>query len=496
MAGTPGIFPPVTTARLSKSKLMAGLQCPKRLWLEVHRPELLEYSADAEQRFTAGHEVNDVARSLHAGGILIDIGHTEGNLQETRRLLTEGARKPLFEATFQYDGVLVRTDILTQRRERFTLTEVKSGGSVKPPYYPDCAVQAWVLVGAGLDLHRVRLAHIDTKFVYQGDGNYRGLFADNDLTAEIEPFQAEVPTKVRGFKKVLAGREPDIAVGDHCAIPYECPFMDYCAPAQPDYPVTCLPRGRKTARKLQEEGILDIRDIPEGRLSSATHEWVRNVTRSGRPDLRIEELSAIRDLPFPRYYLDFETVGFAVPIWADTRPYQQLPFQWSVHVESADGGLQHQEFLDTSGEAPMRRVAEQLIKTLGRQGPVVVYSSFERTQLKNLAACSPDLRNRLNAIIDRLFDLLPIMQRAWYHPDMLGSWSIKAVLPTIAPHLDYSALGEVQDGGSAMLAYREMIHPRTAPDRRTHLEADLLRYCAYDTLAMVEIVRFLSKALR
>src|SRR5690606_11414262 len=156
------------------------------------------------------------------------------------------------------------------------------------------------------------------------------------------------------------------------ATPYACPFTHYCTPAQPDYPVTCLPHGGRTARKLQEEGILDIRDIPEGRLRSATQERVRNVTRRGRPDLRAEELTVLRDLPFPRYYLDFETVGFAVPIWAGTRPYQQLPFQWSVHVEAADGGLEHREFLDTSGEAPMRRVAEQLIRTLGREGPVVV----------------------------------------------------------------------------------------------------------------------------
>src|SRR5690606_38087718 len=242
--------------------------------------------------------------------------------------------------------------------------------SVKDPYYPDCAVQAWVLAGAGLDVGRVRLSHIDTSFVYQGDGDYRGLFMDNDLTVEIAPYRAEVPAQVKRCSEVLEGPEPDVPVGDQCEDPYPCPFMNYCAPVQPEFPVTCLPRGRKTAKVLMAEGITDIREIPDGRLASATHEWVRSVTRSGRPDVRTDELAPLRDLGYPRYYLDFETVGFAVPIWAGTRPYRQVPFQWSVHIEDAGGNLVHREFLDTTGKAPMQRIAESLIAVLGQEGPV------------------------------------------------------------------------------------------------------------------------------
>jgi hypothetical protein len=482
--------------RLSKSKILSGLQCPKRLWLEVHRPEYAEISPETERRFAAGDEVTEVARSLHVGGILVDAGHTEGNLEETQRRLRDGGRAPLFEATFEHDDVVVRTDVLTRGRDGFELEEVKSAASVKPPHYPDCAVQAWVLAGAGLALGALRLAHINSRFVYPGDGDYRGLFAGADLTEEIRPLVDEVPAHVRRFREVVAGGEPDISVGDHCTDPYPCPFIGYCAPTPAEYPVTCLPRGGRTAKALQAEGIEDIRDIPDGRLSSGTQEWVRAVTRSGRADLRTDRLDAIRDLPWPRYYLDFESVQFAVPIWKGTRPYEQLPFQWSLHLEHRNGNLAHREFLDTSGEAPMRSAAERLIEAAGTSGPIIVYSGFERARLRELAARFPRLAPAIDAIIGRLFDLLPVLKRSYYHPQMKGSWSMKSVLPAIAPHLDYEALGEVQDGGAAMAAYREMIHPATDPAREAQLEADLRRYCGHDTLGMVEIVRFLERALR
>ena len=252
-----------------------------------------------------------------------------------------------------------------------------------------------------------------------------------------------------------------------------------------------LPRGGKLVDTLVEEGYADLRDVPAERLTKEPHLRVWRATTTGKVEISPDGAAGLRALPFPRFHLDFETIQFPVPIWAGTRPYEQLPFQWSCHIETGNG-LTHREFLDTEGNAPMRAFAESLIATLGRVGPVLVYSSFERTQLQALIARYPDLATPLAAIVGRLFDLLPVTQATYYHPQMKGSWSMKSVLPTIAPDLDYGRLGEVQDGGGAQVAYRELIHSATAPERRELLVRALKDYCAQDTLGLVRVARYLE----
>jgi hypothetical protein len=198
-------------------------------------------------------------------------------------------------------------------------------------------------------------------------------------------------------------------------------------------------------------------------------------------------------LPYPSYYLDFETIGFAIPRWAGTRPYQQVPFQWSLHIEGRDGSLSHKEFLDLTGDFPARAAAEALLAAAGRTGPVFMYTGFERTCINNLADLCPDLRKELMALADRLVDLHPIVKDNYYHPDMQGSWSIKAVLPTIAPELDYSKLGEIQEGTAAQQAYVEAISPDTQIATREAIQNSLLDYCKHDTLAMVAVARHLIR---
>lgn len=481
------------TARLSKSKILSGLQCEKRLWLEVHQPELKVVAADVTHLFAIGNEVNDVARALHKNGRLVDIdGGISGALAETERILDESPKKPVFEATFVHEGVVVRVDILKNGARGYRLIEVKASTKVKPPHYPDCAVQAWVLENFGLPLARVELAHINNQFVYRGDGDYRGLLHHENLSTAIAEIKKEVPQWVSRFKGVLNGGKPDIETGAHCNDPYPCPFIEHCARPGTDYPVSGLPNGKKISKQLEAEGINDIRDIPPGRLNSATHEWVRKVTAEGKPDLNPAAKGIINACPYPRYYLDFESISFAVPVWKDTRPYQQLPFQWSCHVETKPGQFSHEEFLDTTGDAPMRPFIESLLTLLEKSGAIFVYSSFEKSRLNEIAARFPDLQEGIKKVTARLVDLLPVTKQNYYHPDMLGSWSLKAVLPTIAPHLDYGDLGEIQDGTAAGTAYLEIIHADTTPVRAQSLAADLRKYCKRDTEALVALVQFLS----
>jgi hypothetical protein len=191
--------------------------------------------------------------------------------------------------------------------------------------------------------------------------------------------------------------------------------------------------------------------------------------------------------------LDFETLAPAVPIFAGTRPFEALPFQWSCHVEKSPGAIEHTEFLDLGAEPPMRRLAESLLTTLGTTGPILAYTPYERRVLRELAARYADLAAPLAAVAERIVDLHPPTRQHYYHPAMQGSWSIKAVLPTVAPDLSYASLGDVQDGLAAQTAYVEAIAPATSDTRRAALRKALLDYCRQDTLALVRLVEFFSR---
>ena len=456
---------------LSKSKIIAGLQCVKRLWLTVHRPDLAQATAETERLWASGHRVGEVARSLYPGGVLIeafsDLRHAKA---ETRAALAIPGDKVLFEPAFDCGGVLVRADLVFAGPGGNRLVEVKASTAVKDYHLSDAAVQAWVITNSGLVLDSVAVAHIDNQFVYQGDGDYRGLFSEVDVSARIQPLMQQVPMWITDFRRALACPLPAITVGPQCHSPFDCTFLEHCTP--PD------------------EGTLPAEPA---RLDPASR-------------------AMVFDLGYPRAYLDFEAIAFAVPIWAGTRPYEQLPFQWSLHVERAGGTLDHAEFLHTTGEPPMRAVAESLIAALGDGGmagptaPVLAYGSYERGILEGLARRFPDLSPALLSISQRLVDLLACTRRWYWHPDLHGSWSLKAVLPTVAPDLDYAALAEVQDGGAAQQAYLRLIGgdagdahgaapmPLTE-ERREALRQALLAYCAQDTLGLVRLVRFFADGM-
>ena len=484
----------MTTHYLSKSKIMAGRQCEKHLWLEVYRSHLIEYGSDVEQRFAVGDNVNDVARAQYPDGVLVSYDHgANAAVEHTRRLLAEQPGRPIFEATFKAQDVLVRVDILNPCHEGFELIEVKSSTSVKDHHREESAVQTWVLECTGIPVKTIYLCHIDNQFVYPGNGDYRGLFHYEDITKEVRELSRAVPQWVERYREMLNDDEPEIETGPQCEDPYSCPFIDYCRGEETEYPLRHMPRiSRQLTEALTSEGIEDIRDIPEGRLSSATQKWVRRVTITGEPELT-PEAAEVGQYGYPRYYLDFETIHFAVPIWKGTSPYKALPFQWSCHIEFASGEFQHEEYLDTSGNSPMRTCAESLIEVIGKEGPIFAYGSYEKTVLNALIAHYPDLAEDLHKLTERLVDLLSIVRRTYYHPDMLGSWSIKSVLPTIVPHLDYGSLGDVQDGSAAGTAYLQIINPETDAAERERLTHELLAYCEHDTLAMVELVKYLSK---
>jgi hypothetical protein len=245
--------------------------------------------------------------------------------------------------------------------------------------------------------------------------------------------------------------------------------------------------------ELMHAGYHDLRDVPEAELKTDAQRRIWRQSRLEAPYVGAELRALATALAFPRYYLDFETVAPAVPIFAGTRPFEALPFQWSCHIETRRGAVEHAEFLDLGPEPPMRRLAEHLLATLGTTGPIVVYTPYERRVLKDLAARFGDLAARLAALDERIVDLHPPTRAHYYHPAMQGSWSIKAVLPTVAPDLSYASLGEVRDGLAAQTAYFEAIDTKTPAARRAALQRALLDYCRQDTLALVRLVEFFGR---
>ncbi len=474
---------------LSKSKISAFEQCPKRLWLSVHRPELAQFDEGAESRFAAGHEVGAAACSLVSDGVMVEADpDLAAAVVRTQELLDAGHDAAIFEATFQHDGVLARVDILEpDGAGGWRIAEVKSSTKAKDYHLGDLATQVWTVRTAGLSISSAAIRHVDSGFVLTREGDWEGLFHDVELLDTIEPITADRDLVVAAARETLAGPEPAVEVGAHCSAPFTCEFAGHChaaLPPGPEWPVTFLPNGG--GKRWLELGIVDLHEIDAPALTNKLHQRVHRATIDDEHYHDVDGArAAMAGWTYPRVWLDFETIAFAVPRWIGTRPYQQVPFQFSAHVEMADGSVEHREFLSLDGNDPRRSCAEALTALIPGEGTVIAYNAgFEKTCIRDLAKAFPDLSKALHSICDRVVDLLPVAKANWYHRDQRGSWSIKAVLPTVAPHLDYSGLA-VKDGAHAQAAYLEAIGADTTPARREEIADELRAYCCRDTEAMM-----------
>jgi hypothetical protein len=484
---------------LSKSKILAYRQCPKRLWLEIHKPELRDDSA-SEAVFAIGNQVGKVARQVfdpHGNGAFIDInalGHVEA-ISQSATLLAEGDG-PLFEAGLIAAGALAYADVMLPERSdgslRWRMIEVKSSASVKDYHRDDIAVQSFIAAESGIPLASVAVAHINRDFIYSGGGSYDGLFEVVDLTEETVDRHEQVRQWLALAHEIAdQHKEPEIETGDQCHKPYTCGFCDYCnfGKTLPEYPLSSLPRLHASKRAVIEEtGVDDLREAPD-ELLSTIQQRVKECSVTGKPYFNAEgaaaELAGYGDLA---YFLDFETISFVVPRWEGTRPYQQLPFQFSLHIVYGEGQIEHQGFLDLSGADPSQACAVELIRLCGNKGPVFAYNAgFESRVIRELAERFPELASRLSAIAARLVDLWLIARRHYYHPSQHGSWSIKAVLPALCPDLSYDALDGVKDGNMAQAAYQVAISSESTSESKERIQQQLHEYCKLDTLAIVRI---------
>ena len=479
------------SAHLSKTLYMRGLQCPKSLWLDRKQPEVRTAPPpDLIARWEAGNEVGLYAQLLFPGGVEIPFdGLTRvQQLGATKDLLAKGAQT-IYEATFSHEGVFVRADILRKAQDGWELYEVKSASEVKPHFPADVAIQYFVLTGCGIPLRRAFLVHIDTGYVRRGEVVPQELFAMSDLTEIVRELQAAIPAELARMREVLAAGLPAIDIGPQCTTPYECDFLDHCWRHIPEHSVFDL-KGRGVDKwDLYRNGIVRMDDVPLEVLNNAQKMQAEfYLSRGERADP-----GAIREfldgLGYPLCFLDFETYDSPIPPFDGTRPYQQIPFLFSLHRQDSMGGpLRHSEFLGLPGKDPRDELTERLLAVIPEDSSVLAYNkTFEVRVLKDLAERFPARRERLLAIAEGILDLmLPFRRRDIYHWRMGGSYSLKNVLPVLVPELTYEGMA-IQEGKEASLAYLalEKIEGR---EEREKAEEDLRAYCRQDTLGMVRLL--------
>ncbi|MBW2428858.1 MAG: DUF2779 domain-containing protein, partial [Deltaproteobacteria bacterium] len=442
--------------------------------------------------FDAGHEVGELATRLFPGGILIDAPYYlhEQAIKSTLEAMQDPDVSAVYEAAFAYDGVRIRVDVLERLDDgAWNLVEVKSSTSVKEVYYPDVAVQYYVLEGCGQKVNRAGILHINNEYVYDGQNlDLESLFSFGDLTDPTISMQAEIPGLLEELKGMLAGDgAPEIRPSRHCHKPYDCEFWDHCTKDTPEFWVYNINGiGQDKLDELADKGIQAIGDIPETFALSEIQDRIR-VAVTDQQEYISDQLEAeLMDMAYPIHFLDFETIGPALPRYAETRPYQTIPFQWSNHILYEDGKLDHREYLCNEDKDPREEFTQTLIKALGTEGSIVIYTSYETGVLNSLIKHFPQYANELQAIIDRFVDLYAIIKRNYYHPKFYGSFSLKYVLPALVPEMSYENLS-IQDGMQASLDYLRMIHSETPGDVKAAIREDLLIYCGQDTLAMVKI---------
>lgn len=481
---------------LTKTRITQFEQCPKRLWLSVHRKDLIEIDEATQARFDTGNVVGDLACRQVENGVMISMDRGATSALEQTRELIACADRPIFEATFQHEGVLVRVDIMHPDGEGgWHVAEVKSTASRKDYHIADLATQVWVLEGAGVSIASTSIRHIDTSFVYTSPDDFRGMLVDRHSDAEVRPIAEKRHDVVSAARETLNGDEPLIEPGPHCDDPFSCDFKAYCYRniKIPEWPISILPRtGKRLAEAYSREGVAELTELDPGELKSEMHERIREVTVSGVPYHDVDGARMLtRDWSYPRIYLDFETLNPAIPRWLGTRPFQQIPFQFSMHFENETGELEHRDFLFLEDRDPRRAFAEALCEAVPSAGSIITYNAkFERGRLNELATLFDDLSCQLQNMIERVVDLEPVARQCWYHRDQRGSWSIKYVLPTIPGLTGYGDL-DVQDGLEAQRAYLAALEEPSDSQQRRKLEAGLRDYCAKDTMAMVELLRYL-----
>jgi len=474
-------------SNISKSAYVSGLQCPRLLWLVVNSPEKIpEPDKETQFLFDQGREVGNYAKRLFSGGVEVPYG--SNSIETTKKLVAK--RATIFEGAFSFNGTFAKIDILKHvNNEEWDIIEVKSSTRVKDEHIDDVAFQQYVLEGSGLKVRRCHLIFVNNEYVRDGEIDAQAFLSQEDITELVAEKLPSVEDSVREMRKVLAmAKPPKIPIGSRCSTPYGCPITTDCWSFLPEHNVTELYYFRQKF-ELLEKGIIKIADIPSGIKLSDKQKIQKEAIKTAKPIINKKEIKAFLDgLGYPVHCLDFETLSVAIPPFDKARPYQKIPFQFSIHIiPKPKSRPESHSFLADS----RNNFAPELVKALrviGPKGTVLAFNkSFEKQVLECLQALSQKDGEWLSSIIDRLKDLIdPFRAFSYYHPEQHGSCSLKAVLPVLTGK-SYEGM-EIEEGSMASIMYYLTHFKDCQKIEKENTRKALLEYCNLDTEALVEIL--------
>jgi predicted RecB family nuclease len=480
-------------ANLTKAHLLGGLQCARRAWLEVHAPQHATTTPPGRRALLdAGRAIGRAAHALFPGAVLVDEPSLTAACARTQALLADATTATILEPAFVHGGIAVRPDVLERLGDgTWRLCEVKSGTRVRDVHLDDLAVQLHVLRGGGMPIASIEVIHVDGEYVYEGGAIvWPRLFTRADVTAEVTARLPEIGARIQALRTDIASTEaPAVEPSPHCKTPYPCPYWAHCTR---DHAADWILRFGHVRPELwatlQAAGIARLGDITDAHDVPLMLRRASQVLQTGREIVMAELAAALHDFGPPADYLDFETISLAVPLYPGTRPYERIPFLWSLHRRDVGGTCTHADFLADGRSDPRRAVAEALLaSTRDSDRPILVYSEYESDVLAELASALPDLAADLEALRARLRDLLPIMRAHVYHPEFRGSFSLKAVAPALVPGFGYGDLDDDHDGAEATTAFARIVGAGCAVDEEARVRSALRAYCARDTEALVRL---------
>ena len=477
---------------LTKSKYLNGLQCHKRLWYEKNHPGRATATSRAQKRiFNQSNEVGKLARDHFPPGCLISTTDPRESVEQTQEAIRHGIPY-IFEASFIFNNIWVRCDILEKDSDSWKIIEVKASTKIKEEHLPDLAIQKYVLTEYGIPISGTQLMHTNRECVYPDLSN---LFVIEDVTDQVDQLMNNVPDNIETFKTILDGDvEPNVSIGRQCDKPNRCPFKEFCWRDVPERSIFTIPNLRANRQtELVERDIFNLSDVPDDfQLTQNQRNYV-NMVLNDQPEIDDEAIrDKLSDIEYPIHFFDFESYNPAVPRFEGLSPYQQFPFQYSCHILQSNGAITHHEYLHTDITDPKLPVVQSLLDHISDAGSVIVYlASFERGILKALAQFFPEYSEALQSIISRLWDQLEIFKKHYKQPGFGGSNSLKHVLPILVPSLSYQNL-DIQEGDDAQAAWDMMIKT-TNEEEKSNMINDLKAYCKMDTLAMVEIHKALLR---
>jgi len=489
---------------LTKTKVMSGLQCHKKLWFDIHSPIKKD-----SHLFHIGNRFGEYARTHYGKGEnLADVLNPEAAATKTSELILNPNVYSIYEAAFIQANILVRPDILLKKNNFWEMVEIKASTSLKSEHIRDATIQAYVLKSCGLTLKKIKIGHINSSFIYKGDDKYNDLLVEVDITEKVFEEICNVEKWINDILYLtdINSPAPSSTVGNQCTTPYPCNYIERCDNAtikKSEIPISIIPNiGKKLAAHWEEKNVQDLRDLPPETLKNPIHKTIQQCHINNTTWINPEIVKKIRSLSWPRYFMDFETVQQGVPILKDTKPYQAVPFQWSLHIQKSledkvnlNDGI---GFLEFGNQKSIYDFLKTLLEALGNEGPIFVHNaSFEITILKSLIdrdECR-EFNNKIYSTISRIVDTLKLVREGFYSPAMQGSYSLKDIVKAIPTNVDYTSEQALSGGSEAQIAWFICTDSNIEENEKNRWAARLKQYCAQDTYAMYDLINYLTKAL-